>query len=487
MAIHYSDLTLPQKEFAFYLFTITENGGIDSDVKWAATNYGDYGDPITVGVISFTGDEFPIFGEYVRDNYPAWWAEWPQTWKDDIATYGTNNHDFWWYRYITYDENEQYKVSVAHNLNDAKAAQITFFFVNEGEGSLKWWVDYMVEGLGIEVNDIKRFMYYLQICQLAPYVASGTYNIVGDADIDTLRDCAIAYMRVNDSKWDQWGDGWTNRFADYAYWPIVNWDGVSAPQSYGVDAGTGASSGGETGNAYGTVGINIATAYLANGNQDLILVMSNGEKMLMRRANSGNVWIPTKYSAVYSYDSNQNNGQPGTNPPVVPVSGGWPYASQLLADFQAEEMEWTYDRDLHSTNVWVSKVTDCSGLVWWGVNKYDTDTADKMRFRDEYGNPLGPGNTTIFQQVCSEILQSGYNGDSIDTSTMLPGDLVLMNYYAAYGTYMAGGGSGSHVAMWFSPGVLVNILPAGGPMFTDEAFFTDSVYYWEVRRMPYTV
>lgn len=481
MAIHYSDLTLPQKEFAFYLFTITENGGIDSDIKWAATNYGDYGDPITVGVISFTGDEFPIFGEYVRDNYPNWWAEWPQTWKDDIATYGTNNHDFWWYRYITYDENEQYKVSVAHNLNDAKAAQITFFFVNEGEGSLKWWVDYMVEGLGIEVNDIKRFMYYLQICQLAPYVASGTYNIVGDADIDTLRDCAIAYMRVNDSKWDQWGEGWTNRFADYAYWPIVNWDGVSAPESYGVDAGTGATSGGEPGNAYGTVGINIATAYLANGNQDLILVMSNGEKMLMRRANSGNVWIPTKYSATYTYDSNQNNGQPGTNPPVVPISGGWPYASQLLADFRAVDFQWEYSQPMHSYDPWQVEATDCSGLVWWGVNKYDPTTAQKMTYYDG-----SPGNTTIFQQVCSEVLQYGYNGDPLDTSIMLPGDLVLCNY-STTDSYMEGGHSGSHVAMWFAPGVMYHMFPSYGPHEITEDVITDAVLYWEVRRMPYTV
>lgn len=486
MGLRYEDLTLAQQEFAFYLLTITESGGIDSDIKWASTNYdlAVYGDPITVAPNSYTGTEFALYGQYVRDNYPALWAEWPQTWKDDIAAHSADEYDWWMSRVITYDENETYRNAVLNNLNDAKNSIVSFFFGDSPAG-LKYWIDYMTDGLGVDTNDIKTLMYYFQICVLMPQTCANVWNIVGDAPLTTIRDCAIAYLRANNSDyyWSKYGEGWTNRFTMYAWDPIIAWDGVSAPPDFGVAEGIGYT-GGEIGNATASVTVGkYDKAYLANGNQDLILVDANGDKTLFRRANAGNVWISTKTTTVYTYSYNSNNevspdGTPSDRPPVV-VSGGWPYASQLLADLRAVEGTWVYDQNKHFENPWTVQAGDCSSMVWWGVDRYDPDTAAKMTFWDGT-----PGNTTIFQQTCSAIIQSGWYGEAIDTSLMLPGDLVLCNY-GVESTYMAGLDTGSHVAMWFAPGVMMHVISTYGPNEIDEATITDAVTYWEVRRMPY--
>ena len=176
MGLRYTDLTTAQKEFAFYLTTVVEVGTIDSDVKWASTNYGMDPDPITISPMSYTATEFALFGKWVEVNYPAWWADWPSTWKSDIAAHSANDNSYWWYRYITYQENEQYKKSVSDHFADAKAAIVGYFF-DEAATGLKYWCDYMTDGLGVDTNDIKKFMYYYQMTVLAPYVTAGTWSI----------------------------------------------------------------------------------------------------------------------------------------------------------------------------------------------------------------------------------------------------------------------------------------------------------------------
>ena len=478
---------MAQKEWSYYLLTITESGGIDSDIKWASTNYdlAVYGDPITVAPNSYTATEFALYGQYVRDNYPALWADWPQTWKDDIAAHSWNSI-YWETRYITYDENETYKAAVLNHLQDAKESMLTFY-LGDSPAGLEYWIDFMTDSLGVDTNDIKTLMYYFQICVLQPVTCRDVWNICGDAPLTQIRDCAVAYLKANtsDKQWRDFGEGWTNRFTEYAWDPIIAWDGVSAPPiDYGVAEGVYPSSGAEPPNAVASVtGGGYDKAYLANGNQDLILVDAGGNKTLFRRANAGNVWVSTKTTTVYHYEYNSNNpvspsGEPSDRPPVV-VTGGWPYASQLLSDLRAIEGTWEYDQGMHSYDPWQVQAGDCSSMVWWGTAKYDQTTADKMLFYDGT-----PGNTTIMQQTCSSIIQSGYNGDPIDTSLLLPGDLVLCNYYTS-DSNMAGGESGSHVAMWFSPGVMFHFVPSYGPTEITEDTITDAVLYWEVRRMPY--
>lgn len=481
MAVSYDTLTDEQKAFSFYYIALCEHGGYVDDAVWDDDNYGVAGDPITLGALQWASGAAAALMETMRDNAAELWDACPQTWKDDLAAHPSSDWDWWYSRYISWEEHEAWANAVAANLDAAKETQATLWFGYTGGESLQGYFDALSY---ISTDDVKVFFYYMQVHHLSPECASEVWNIAGEQGGDLKRIAAAAtnWLRTYYTRqWPTYGEGWTNRFMVWALDPLLEWDGESAPPVWGELAGVGVPSepgniGGDGGSAtLGGVSMTVSHAFL-QANQDLVLVGSQGEKVVMRRSNAGNVWVAGLGGEDVSYDSTP----PDEPEPPEPAAGdGWPYAAQAQADLLAILGQWVYSQDNHWSDPWENGgYTDCSGLCWHVTNRYDPATAAKMAYSDG-----SAGNTTRMQETCSWLGISGYQYDAVPDG-WLPGDLFLCNYYTT-DSWMAGGHSGSHVGMIFADGTVIDMRGTPGPTSQTLQEMADMVMYWEIRRMPY--
>lgn len=492
MSIEYGSLTDGQKAFSMYYISCCEGGGDVSDEAWAADNYDaiQYGDPFTLGIMQWAAGAAASLLQKMR-GYDGLWQALPQAYRDDLESHGTD-YDWWYSRGMTWDEHVQYRQAVFDHLGDAKAAQHDMWYDGDATESLSNYCNAMVNNIGINTDNVKTFFYYMQIYHLSPVLCQQTWQRVGDTDdLRAIADTAVGILSTWRG-WETYGSGWSNRMYDYAIAPLESWDGESAPDGWGLDPGSSSTTGGEPSNVDHTdQGSSNASAdpstqvrWVSTNGQDISIHFGDGHELICHEANGGNVWIPHTRGQV-------TNASAGANPPdaespadVPKNSTGWAHASELQSDLEAVLGQWTYSQADHGTDPWSNGgYTDCSGMVWWGIHRYEPDTAeDKLAYEDGY-----PGNTAVLMSACggedAAILRSDW-GDSLDESRMLPGDIIECQYDYA-DPYMRGGTSGSHVMMYFGNDVVIDCPSTPEPRKIDLAEVAAEVLWWGVYRPPY--
>lgn len=148
----------------------------------------------------------------------------------------------------------------------------------------------------------------------------------------------------------------------------------------------------------------------------------------------------------------------------------WAHTGKAYGSFEEVADLWVYDQSYHYTNPWETHRTDCSGLVWWLIDSLDEACAQAMVWQ-------GSTNTTAFQQTCDFVGR--------DLGAIEPGDIILCNY-GTTSSYMGGGHSGSHVAMYVGDGTVIDMFPGCDMRERSVWELVGEVGWWGIYRPPYT-
>lgn len=535
MGLSYGDLTECQMKYSFAYIADCENGNSVSKASWAADTYG-VDDYLTIGILQWMGPAalsliaslYELTGITINNTYIAKQMtveeaeqyqreierlrlELPEGWRDDAKAYlesrskeivstgitpEAGDASSFQGRYMTGEEHNAWVSAINGHLDAARFWQQWYWFSDKGMAprreSLRTYMAAMSDA-GIDCSSVKTLFYYMQAWHNAPAMARYAWSVCGDTpDLASIGSACLNWL-ASYADWGQFGDGWTNRYAGYAVSVLDAWDGQSCPPDDFGTTGEGASlspgaQSGVTGSAaYGmNSGPNRIKAIYTNG-QDLICVSASDQKLLCHRANGGNVWIP---STSGTGGTSGGGGASGSGPATDPYDGplpqtGWKHAQELFDELNPKLGTFTYSQTADADRNWRVNggVTDCSGLVWWGIDGYDHACASKL----SYGG--GAGYTGSIYDGCGGsqwAVAEGLQGQLPDESKMLPGDLVMCNYSDPYFVY-EGGNSGMHVGMYFGadPGVIHQTIGTT-PLRQSLSDFLAGPKWWIILRPPYS-
>lgn len=532
--IVYSDLTDCQKEFSLYYIIACEGGGETSVASWGACTYGQGdGDYFTIGAAQWMGlaarellAKLATRGGYsyvitsdgsgeqtssnevegteedeeLRSSLHTLWLSMPYEWRKAVLNYLTGNKgsvydQYWWQDNTARLTDENYNAWINAIINNVDAAinwQSEFWKQDMGSGYDENIASYIarMQLVGMDINNIKTLMYYVQAWHNAPEMAKYAYSICGDTtDLAAIGNACLNWLASN-GNWTRNSEGWTNRYSGWAITILDNWDGTSCPpDNWGTEGTIAPSQGAQTSvtgdRATGVnSGSNAISCIMTNG-QDLFVIYKSGGKLLCRQAMGNNVWIPVVNGGGNGVTQGSTSSSPATDPYNGPMpTTGWKYAPDLLTELNAVMGTFTYNQNAPNDRNWRVNggITDCSGLVWWGIDYYDPECAQKLSYDG------GAGYTGSIYYGCGGTdyaVAWGYSNDRPTLSDMLPGDLVMYNYKNPYFTD-AGGDSGMHVGMYFGDAGVIDMGGTPGPTRYSVDDFLYSALWWVVLRPPYS-
>lgn len=385
-------------------------GTIESELTW---NLVDYSHPLKIGVAQWHGsaaasllDTLPVVDK----------ANLSQSLLDDLSLYQSTD-PFWDSRYVTLDEGNSIVTSLGSDT--AESFQRNFFssmITNYATVMTTWGC--VPEGT---LSQRKTFVFLAAVYHVNIAVAGSICAAIGaETTTQTILDAIMNKPEISSVR------DWTRVKA-----AIDAWDGGIEPSQGGTDEPwTDPGSPGDGGSYIPQVQSQIQRIGMT-GQQLIVYGEDNQAGVVCYRA-TNDFWYPSS-----------NTAAPPTPTPVDPPA---PVEPGTQSDFEAmrqlwydHEGDWRYGNGAGRLNPEASGFTDCSGCVWWAVNKIRPDLAAAL---GDFTTPQSRAGTLIVEGTLS-------SSTTVDPSILQPGDIILVS---KNGRYSAGGDS--HVEWYFGDGVV---------------------------------
>ena len=385
-------------------------GTIESSMTWNAV---DYNSNIKIGIAQWQGGNAAALLGNLDAVDKALLA---QTLTDDLTTYASEN-PFWLSRFLTKDEGNS--VIDALGTLTAQATQRTFF-----ESMLSGYAAVMTDwGCKPEGTDdeIRAFLflaavYHVSIVSAAQIAAAvggvSTTNAIYDAIMNKPE---IATAR----RWIQ------------AKAMLDAWDGTT-PATPGEEIDVDTDPGGAGESSSGIIQVESQIQRIGENGQHLIIYGEDNETGIVCFRTTNNFWIPAS-----------NTAAPPTPTPVDPPPPPEPAAQ---GDFERMRQLW-YDNEERWVYGWgpgrldpeSSGYSDCSGTIYWAVNKIRPDLAESL-------GVWTPAQVNAGSRVTNGLVTTTVH---VDEAILRPGDILLVSKSGSYQ-----GSGDSHVEWYFGNGVL---------------------------------
>lgn len=402
-------------------------GTIESELTW---NLIDYSAPLKIGVAQWHDST----AASLLSNLPtADKNELAQTILDDL-----NNHQptdpFWQTRYLTKDEGNT--VVTALGSSSAESFQRNFFSstINDYASVMTSW-GCVPDGT---LAQRKTFIFLTAVFHVNITAAGAIVAAIGaETTTQVIYDAIMNKPEISGVR------DWSRVKA-----LVDNWDGGLDPvQGSTDDVWEDPGGPGDGGTIIHQVESQIQKIG-QTGQQLIIYGKDNPDGVVCYRA-TNNLWYPTS-----------NTAAPDTPTPIVPEPSDTPATS---SEFEAMRQLW-YDNEGRFSYGWgpgrldpeSSGFTDCSGCIWWAVNKIRPDLAQAL------------GDYTTPQSHAGELVVQGNLADLVtfDSSILKEGDIVLVS---KSGNYSANGDS--HVEWYFGNDTLWGAGYAPLPHFSSSSVF----------------
>ena len=400
-------------------------GTIESELTW---NLVDYSRPLKIGVAQWHGS----MAASLLDNLPvADKNNLSPSIIGDLTIYDTTD-PFWDSRYITLDEGNS--IVTALGSDSAESFQRNFFssmITNYASVMTNWGC--VPEGT---LSQRKTFIFLAAVYHVSIPVAGSICSAIGTATTTQMIYDAIMNKPEISSLRD-----WSRVKA-----AIDDWDGGLSPSTGGTDEPwTDPGSPGDDGTFINQVESQIQRIGMT-GQQLIVYGQDNPAGVVCYRA-TNDFWYPTS-----------NTAAPPTPTPVNPPA---PVDPGTQGDFEAmrqlwydHEGDWRYGGGAGRLDPESSGYTDCSGCIYWAVNKVRPDLAQSL------------GNFTTPQSHAGTLIVEGTLSSSttVDPNILREGDIVLVS---KSGNYSAGGDS--HVEWYFGNDTLWGAGYAPLPHFSSSS------------------
>lgn len=385
-------------------------GTLESNLMW---NFVDYDDPIRLGIIGWTGGDAARLLDSLdtvdKSNLST-------TLLDDLTTYADTD-PFWSTRFLTKDECNS--IIEALGTATAETKERTLF-----ADTLDYFANVM-STWGCNPNGTiasqKAFIFLAAVFNVNIGVAASICSAVGGT-ASTLDIYNAIMNKPAISSLRDWGqakallDAWTGSE------PTVTGD----TGNVWTDPG----SPGDGGTFITQVESQIQRIGMTG--QQLIVYGEDNQAGVVCYRLTNSMWVPTSNTAAPPSPTPEE--PPAPEEPTQP--GDFEAMRQLWYD---HEGDWSYGGGAGRLDPESSGYTDCSGCIWWAVNKIRPDIA------------AGLGNFTSPQSKAGTLVVEGQlSGDvTVDPAILREGDIVLVS---KSGNYSAGGDS--HVEWYFGNNVL---------------------------------
>lgn len=403
-------------------------GTLESDLTWNAV---DYSTIIKVGIAGWLGGQ----AAQLLDSLDAVdKVNLTQTLTDDLTTYSASD-PFWATRFLTKDEGNS--IITALGTATAETTERSFFSstISGYEAVLSTWG--CDAGNTSTIAQQKAFIFLASVYHVNLRVAASICSAIGgQASTQNIYDAIMNKPEIA-----------TLRNWSVAKTMLDAWEGVAPSISGGTDpVWTDPGGTGDGGTAIPQVESQIQRIGMTG--QQLIVYGEDNEAGVVCYRQTNNLWIPTS-----------NTAAPPTPTPIVPPEPEGPPAT--TSDFDAmrqlwydHEEDWSYGWGAGRLNPESSGYTDCSGCIWWAVNKIRPDLAEGL---GTFTTPQSHAGTLVVEGTLS-------SSTTVDPSILKEGDIVLVS---KSGGYLASGDS--HVEWYFGNDTLWGAGYAPLPHFSSSS------------------
>jgi hypothetical protein len=395
-----------QKMFAMYVI-----GTVESNCNWASVNYND---PITIGMMQWYGTRAAGLLNDLKEQAPANYGKIASSLQNDISAHD-KSASWWTKRYLTKEEGQSW-ASAAAEAENHKIQQS--LFISDFDGYVETFTSW-----GTEESNIKSLIFIAVMYHQGPKYCGQVVAAQGaNASLKNLYTGALNNRVLGVYK---------NRYTT-AYNLLNDWDGASAPPDFGQVTDTTTNDGGDiTGDTATQQASGIQCVKLI-GSESLTVVGTDGTETLCYKTN-GNVWYPRTRSTEAKNPGSGGGDDSGTT--------GDDDISKMQQVFIDNEGKFSYGQGAGRLTPETSGHTDCSGSIWWAINKIRPDLAANI------------GNWTGAMVNSGTEIARGTGTDSIDLSIAKKGDILLCRA-GQYGVNWAFNDGHNHVEWYFGDNIL---------------------------------
>ena len=426
-------LTDDQRMYAMYVI-----GKVESGHNWASVNYND---PITIGMMQNYGTRAAALLVRLSEEAPESYAKIAQSLRNDVSSHDKTSN-WWTTRYLTRAEGESWGASSEDDEN-RKIQQDQFLT------DMKAYEE-VFEGWGAKSNNAKTVIYIASMYHQGPRYCGQVVQTVGaNADLGTIHAACLNNRVLGVYK---------NRY-NTVYTTLANWDGVSAPPDFGqVDIDSGSDPETSTGNT-STSQANGVQILRKMGDGSINCQMTDGSSVLCYPSNDV-LWYPRTRSTA---PANPGAGESGT------TAGGSSDFDKMFQVWKDYEEAFVYGQGTGRLDPVASGHTDCSGCIWWAINKVRPDVAAKI------------GTWTGAMAQNGIEIARGVADTPLDVSKLVPGDILLVQWKSADYTFSNGK---SHVEWYVGDGQIWGApytpVPHRSGSITD---YIKTTRIWMIRRI----
>ena len=372
-----------QKQYCMYVICTVESG-----CDYGAVNTGD---PITLGIAQWYGRRAANLCARLATDAPDSYAKLSERVRSAVEDIDNVNWDRFW---LAASDSESWKQAAqddaCHKVQDEQ-----FYADLDGYlGTLGYW--------GVNTDNVPSTIFYISAYHQSPAACLRVIrSIGGDRSIGDIRNACL-----NDSTLG----GYVNRY-NRVYGLLAEWDGTSNPPDFGQSGSTTVPT--EPSNPSGSDDtLSSTVAYIQAVGNDLVVfgAMSSTSKLICHNTGK-DIWIP---SAGTLPDQPSSGGDvPPYVPPATGIPSDWEACKRMWED---NADRWRYSNASGRLNPPASGYSDCSACIWWAVN---AATNNKYQW-------LGTRSYTM--RDTATLVRKFDPDQPLDTSDMLPGDLIIMTY-----------------------------------------------------------
>lgn len=380
-------LTTSQKLYAMYCI-----GAVESNWTWTSVNYND---PITLGMMQWYGTRAAGLLDMVRTQDADGYAMLADTLRASMDAHATTD-TYWTSRYLTKTEGNSWVSAAERDENHAIQQNLFFSDLDGYESTLTGW------GCATDTPEhVKSFIYYCSAYHQSPKRAGNVCAAIGGtASIDRIRAGLL-----NEPVLSQYKTRY-NRVYEY----LAAWDGTSDPPDFGQVDAPNTDPGGDSGSTIPQVTSQVHHIVLSGEN--LIVYGADNEGGLICYKGAGGYWYPQRNSAAPTTPTDPGNTPSG--------GAGSDLITQMQDLWRQNANKWTYSQGAGRLNPPTSGYSDCSGCIWWAVNTYDPEAAQRM----------GSATSTMLSASDNQgtTVAQGVRGEYPTPDQVHIGDLLVVNW-----------------------------------------------------------
>lgn len=394
-----------QKMYAMYVI-----GTVESNCNWASVNYND---PITVGMLQWYGTRAAGLLNILKEQAPDNYAKIASSLRSDIDAHDKGS-GWWTRRYLTKEEGQSWASAASENSNHKIQQQL---FMDDFDGYVSTFTSW-----GTDESNIKTLIFISVMYHQAPKNCGQVVAAQGaNASLSNMYKGALnnSVLRVYKTRYTT------------AYNLLNAWDGTSAPPDFGQVTDTSSPDGGDiTGDTATQQASGLQFVKLI-GNDSLVVVGTDGTTTTCYKT-TGNVWYPRERSTEPANPGSGGGSSGGAGDDDI---------SRMQQVFIDNEGKFSYGQGAGRLTPETSGHTDCSGSIWWAINKIRPDLAANI------------GNWTGAMVNSGIEIARGLGTDDIDLSIAKKGDILLCRG-GQYGVNWLFNDGHNHVEWYFGNNIL---------------------------------